>query len=104
MKNVSQCQIGVLLCDLNQSLELTSLSTICPIFIVGKVLKTSDLVKVIFDVLNDARRTIFNEVIHCVKRLEDALPLLWLALHFFPQMLHDNIVVFPVVCVVSKHL
>ena len=63
-----------------------------------------DFIKIIFDVLDDSGRSVLHEVVHRVKRLYDALPFLGLAVNLPPQMLHDHIIVFPVVRVVRQNL
>lgn len=80
------------------------MAAIDPVLGEGEVLESADFVEVIFDFLNDAGCAVLAHVIHGVEGLEDAAPLLWLALHLDPQVLHDHIVVFPVVSVVGQHL
>lgn len=70
----------------------------------GEVLKSANLVKVVLDFLDDSGRSILAQVVHRVQSFENATPFLWLALDFAPEVLHDDVVVFPVVGVVGEHL
>lgn len=80
------------------------MASIYAILGVGEVLQRSNLVEVIFNLLNNTWCTIFAEIVHAVEGFKDSSPLLWLALHLLPEMLHDHIIVLPVVCMVGKHL
>lgn len=83
---------------------LTSLAAFNSALQVGKIKEASNLVHIILQVLDHSRCTVFNQVVHTVKRLEDTPPLLWLTVHGLPEMLADDDVVLPVVGVVSQHL
>ena len=84
--------------------RLTSLTPINSIFLHREVLQSSNLVQVIFDLLNDSRSPVFTEVVHGAERLENPAPLLGLGLYPSPQVFHDDVVVFPVIGVIGKHL
>ena len=81
-----------------------ALSAVDAVLAERKVLQRPDLVKVILDFLHDSGGAIFAEVVHAVEGLEDAAPFFGLGLDFGPEVLHDDVVVFPVVRVVSQHL
>ena len=84
--------------------SLTSLSFVCAIFAIVEVLEVPDLEQVVLDVLNHSGGSILDEIVHGAKGFEDATPFFGLALEFTPQVLHDDVVVFPIECVVSQHL
>ena len=84
--------------------QLTSLSTICSVFIEREVLKTSDFIQIIFNLLNNSWCTILHQVVHRIKSLEDTTPFFRFGLDLLPKVLHDHRVIFPVVCMVSKDL
>ena len=67
-------------------------------------MQAPDLVQVVFDVLDDSWGTILDEVVHGTECFEDSAPLLRLALDLLPKMLHDNVIVLPVVGVVGEDL
>ena len=83
---------------------LTSLTTVHTVLAKVKILQCPHFVKVIFNLLNDTRCAVFAEVVHAVEGLEDSAPLLGLGLDLGPEVLHDNVVVLPVVGVIGKHL
>ena len=60
---------------------LTSLTAFSSIILVAEILKFSDLLQFIFDVLDHTRSSIFNEVVHAVYSFKDASPVFWFALH-----------------------
>lgn len=70
----------------------------------AEVSKLANLEQVVFDVLDAARRTILYQVVHHVERLEDPAVLFGFAAEFGPQVLHDHVVVLPVVRVVCQQL
>lgn len=71
---------------------------------VGKIVERPNFVEVVFHVLDHSGRAVLDEVVHGVERFVNAAPLRLLGLHFGPQMLHDDVVVLPVVGVVGQHL
>jgi hypothetical protein len=83
---------------------LTTLTALLSIFFVGEVIKISDLEQVIFDVLNTSGRSIFDKIIHNIERFKNTAPIFGFFAQLIPQMLHDNVVVVPVVRVVSNNL
>ena len=84
--------------------KLTSLSAINTILLKGEILERPDLVKVILDLLNDSWCPILAKIVHGVEGLENSAPLFLLGLDFCPQVLHNDSVVLPVVCMISEHL
>ena len=70
----------------------------------AEVSKLADLEQVVFDVLDAARRTVLDQVVHHVERLEDPAVLFGFAAELGPQVLHDHVVVLPVVRVVRQQL
>ena len=98
MKNVLSADASI------QIKRLTSLTSIHSIFIEAEILQSPNLIQVILDLLHDPRCSILAQVVHAAQCLENAAPLLWLALHFAPQVLHDHLIILPVVGVVSQHL
>ena len=80
------------------------MASIDTIFLVGKIIQEPDFIKIIFDVLNDSWRSVLYQVVHRVERFYDPLPLLRLAVNLSPEMLHDHIIVFPIVGVVRQNL
>ena len=89
---------------LNELNLLTSLPVVLTIFIEAKVSELPNFEQIVLDVLHTARRTIFDQVVHDVERLEDPAVFFGFAAEFRPQMLHDHVVVLPVVRVVCKQL
>ena len=83
---------------------LTSLPMISTSLDIRKVIVGSNFVQIVFYVLYNARCSIFNQVVHSVECFEDSSPVFRFWLDFWPEMFHDNIVVFPVVGVVGKNL
>mgnify|MGYP001040504706 CR=1 FL=1 len=84
--------------------KLTSLTMIRAIFCVREIIVGANLVQLVLNVLNNARCTILDKVVHHIQRFEDATVLFRLRLEFGPQVLHDHVVVLPVVSVVGQHL
>lgn len=87
-----------------QHLNLTALASLLAIVVVAEVGESTDLEQVVLDVLHHTRGAILHEVVHDGESLEDAPPVLGLALDFLPHMLHDHVVVVPVVGVVGQNL
>ena len=83
---------------------LTSLTAINSVLLEGEVLESANLVEVVLDLLDDTRRTVLAKVIHGVEGLENTFPLLGLRMHLQPEVLEDDVVVLPVVGVVSQNL
>jgi len=81
-----------------------SLTAICSTFVERKVLQAPDLVQVVFDVLDDSWSTVLDKIVHGAEGFEDSTPFLRLALDLLPEMLHDNVIVLPVVGVVGEDL
>jgi len=67
-------------------------------------LKSANLVEVILYLLDNTRRTVLAKIVHRVKSLENTLPLRGLRLRLQPEVLEDDVVVLPVVGVVSQNL
>ncbi len=84
--------------------KLTSLTMIRAIFCVREIIVGANLVQLVLNVLHNARCTILYQVVHHIQRFEDATVLFGLRLEFGPQVLHDDVVVLPVVSVVGQHL
>lgn len=80
------------------------MAAIDAIFLVSKILQSTNLVQVVFDLLDDSWSAVFAQVVHSIKSLENASPLLGLGLDLGPEVLHDDGVVLPVVGVVGQHL
>ena len=49
-------------------------------------------------------RSVLAKIVHAVKGFKYSLPFLGLRLHFLPKVLKDNVIVLPVVGVVSQDL
>lgn len=77
---------------------------VLPVLGEAKVGELPNFEQVILDVLDAARRSILDQVVHDVERLKDPAVFLGLAAEFGPQMLHDHVVVLPVVRVVCQQL
>ena len=69
-----------------------------------EVLERTNLVEVILEILNDSGRAILDQVVHDVDGFGNATPLLGLQSQLLPQMLHDDLVVLPVVGVIREQL
>lgn len=67
-------------------------------------MQSAYLIQIVFDVLDDARGPIFDQIIHSAECFEDTLPLFGLGLHLGPQVLHNDVIVVPVVGVVGQNL
>lgn len=83
---------------------LTSLAALNSALQIRKIKETPNLVHIILQVLDYSRRTVLYQVVHAIKRLKDASPLLWLTVDGLPEVLADDDIVLPVVGVVRQHL
>ena len=68
---------------------------------VREIIVGTNLVQIVLNVLNDSRCSIFNKIVHCVQRFENLFPFFRLRLYFRPEVLHNYVVVLPIVGVVS---
>ena len=71
------------------------MALVSSIFVKVEVLERSDLVLLVFKILDDSWRAIFNEVLHSMKSLVDSAPVFGFAVDFLPQVLHNHGVVGP---------
>ena len=69
-----------------------------------EVLEGSNLVEVILEILNNSGRAVLDQVVHDVDGFGDAAPLFGLQSELLPEVLHDDLVVLPVVGMVSQQL
>lgn len=83
---------------------LTSLAALNSALQIRKIKETPNLVHIILQVLDYSRRTVLYQVVHAIKCLKDASPLLWLTVDGLPEVLADDDIVLPVVGVVRQHL
>ena len=70
-------------------------------FLVAELAEPAHLVQLVFDVLDDAWRSVLDQVVHGVEGFEDAAPVFGLLSEDLPQVFHDVVVVLPVVGVVG---
>jgi len=69
-----------------------------------KILEISNFVQVILEVLNDTWSSVLDKVVHDMHGLGDSLPFFTLKCELLPQMLHNNLVILPVVSVICQNL
>lgn len=84
--------------------KLTSLSSINSILIIGEILQSPDLIQIIFNILNYSRSSIFAQIVHGIQCFENTSPFFWFTQNLAPQMLHDDVVIFPVESMVGEDL
>lgn len=75
--------------------KLSSLLDAIGLF-VNEILKCSELVEIIFNILYDTRCPILDQVVHDVECLGNSPPLLGFGLEPLPKVLHDDLVVLPI--------
>jgi hypothetical protein len=70
-------------------------------FLVAELVEPAHFVQLVLNVLDNARRSVLDQVVHGVEGFEDAAPVFRLLGEDLPQVLHDVVVVLPVVGVVG---
>ena len=83
---------------------LTPLAAFMTVLLKRKVSEALQLADVVLDVLYNAVRAIPEQVVHGSEGFLYTAPVLGLNLSFGPEVLHDDVVVLPIIGVVGEHL
>jgi len=57
---------------------LTTLSTFLAIVVEAEILEVADLIQLVFNILDDSGRSVFDQIVHAVECFEDPAPVLGL--------------------------